>query len=541
LFVPPIDHGEYRDSWWRPLAGPLSLLAIVAAAFVVRYIGLQHGYPLLINTDEWAIVEPAVRMSANRSLDPGFYGRPDLLSIYLSIVVFNVVSHVSFGQSVAASFEAHKFTYYFSARLITAVFGAALPVAAYFVAKTWRRSLAIPAALLFAFFPSYVIHSQDAAPDVPVSLLTLLVILSAALYVKSNQVRWLFLGSILAAANTAEKYPGLLSLGIVFGAILLPRLLRHERTDAGGLRSSLQRLGEAGAVFVVSFCLISPGLFLHLANTTRGILSETQSTHLGADGLGFIGNLAYYAKQYYDQGGPVLIGLAVLGAYVVIRSGEPSLFLAFYGMGYWIAMSALALHWERWALPMYTAPLLLAGVGFDYLRKNFKPPALRGALLAVGVAVILWLGLRSTAASVELSYPDTRWEALIYCRQKHITPENSVYELYTPFAPAWRLDTFPWDYAAITRKKYVILSSDMSGRYFNEPGRYASQVAIYRRIAQENELIAEFTPTPPSSTILDQIATLRYYLLTQLGKQTEARYAGPHVLIYRVTPSARIP
>ena len=92
-------------------------------------------------------------------------------------------------------------------------------VAAYFLARSWRKSMALPAAVLFAFLPSYVIHSHYATPDVPTALLTILVLLAATRYVDSNRSVWLYASVVLAAANGAEKYPGLLSVGIVFAAI----------------------------------------------------------------------------------------------------------------------------------------------------------------------------------------------------------------------------------------------------------------------------------------------------------------------------------
>ena len=75
----------------------------------------------------------------------------------------------------------------------------------------------------------------------------------------------------------------------------------------------------------------------------------------------------------------------------------------------------------------------------------------------------------------------------------------------------------------------------------NEPERYLSHVVIYKRIAQENKLIADFSPTPPSTGILDRIDAIRYFLLTRMGESTAARFMGPQILIYRVTPRPEVP
>ena len=70
-------------------------------------------------------------------------------------------------------------------------------------------------------FPSYVLHSLFITPDVPITLFTLLVIYFTLRYLVKNDEKSIYIAAAFAAINTAEKYPGLISLGIVILGILI--------------------------------------------------------------------------------------------------------------------------------------------------------------------------------------------------------------------------------------------------------------------------------------------------------------------------------
>ena len=509
---------------------------ILLAAFLLRLIGLRFGFPLLTHPDETYILDPVLRMSANATLDPGQYNRPDLITIYINLAVLNLVSLLSYGKSLAAAFNQHILTFYFLARLVTAVMGTALPLVGYWLGKEAKGSFAIPAAALLAFFPAFVAYSHYATPDVPITLFTLLVIFFAARFLNTRQPVWLALAVVMAAVNTAEKYPGLLSLGIVYVAVIWQVIQPSGRSTRQAISVILRQLLLWTGVYVWALYLVAPVLFAQFGTVITAALAENQSSHLGADGLGWLGNMQYYLGAFFGQAGPLVVLFAAIGAYRLFKEREGVLLLGLYGAGYWIALSVLTLHWERWALPMETAPLILASAGFSYVLARIRGVWLHRGAAAVGLAVVFSLFMPALANSITFSYTDTRVAALDYCGQNGITAENSIYEHYTPFSPKMS-GNFRFDYPYDISRDYIILSSAMFGRYQNEPERYAEQVAVYQQIRQKNALVASFDPFPSPVTPGQQFDALRYFILWLARQPVEPRYSGPQILIYRVLPT----
>lgn len=512
-------------------AGAVTL--IVIAAFLLRFIGLQFGFPLLVHPDEHFILDPVVQMTANKSLDPGAYFRPDLILMYLNVLVLNLVSFLSFGKSLAVTFTEHQLLYYYYGRLVTAALGAALPLAGFFVGREFRKTAGIPAALLFAFLPIYVVHSHYITPDVPVTLFTLLVMFCAVRFVKTGKVGWLDAAAVLSAVNTAEKYPGLLCLGLAAGAVLIQAYAAAGKMNRQGLYRIFRQFVRIGLVFVLALICVAPSLFVNYGQSFADLVAQGANTHLGADNLGFWGNLGYYAGVFYQQAGWVCVLFALVGLAACIYQKNWAALLALYGLLHWAAISVLWLHWDRWALPMFTAPLLLAALGFDVLRTRFRSIYARLAVVVLGAVVILPLLLVSAGKSISLTYVDTRLAGLMFCADHGITSANTTIDSYTPFSPALG-GNFKMDYAAITSRDYIMVSSSLMDRYANEKQRYAREFGIYERIQNENTLVASFLPTPPDVSLAQRAAAIRDYLLRSLGQPTTPRYTGPRVYIYKV-------
>jgi 4-amino-4-deoxy-L-arabinose transferase-like glycosyltransferase len=514
---------------------------ILLAAFLLHFIGLKFGYPLLTHTDEPVIVNPVVQMTANSTLDPGGYYRPDLILIYLNFLIFNAVSFLKFGKNVAVTFAGNELTYYFYGRLIVALIGTALPWVAYLVGREWRKNLAIPAALLFAFLPSFTLHSHYITPDVPTALFTLLVLLFATRYLKTGQQHWLTWAIIMVAVNTAQKYPGVISLGIVFAAILIHfqgAALPWGRKTIAALLGQMLR---ACVTFAIAFMVLAPSAVVNYGKVIDVINANNQTTHLGADGLGFWGNMQYYFTQYANQAGPLLVLLGLIGLFAIFKTRAWTKLIVLYGLFYGAGLSLLALHWERWGLPMYTAPLLLALAGYDYLHTVLRSRPLRWGISALGMLMVAWLFLSSAAISIELSYPDTRVAALSYCQNEGITPANAIYEAYSPFAPILQAVPIQYNYAQDTSRNFLILSSAMFARYKADAIHYPQIVAEYEQIQNQNPLLISFDPQPSAQTLREKLSAVRYYIYSFLRLPVEIRYSGPQILIYRVQKVAVSP
>lgn len=519
-----------------PFGEIVFLTLIFFVSLLVRRIGLKFGSPFLTHPDEWTLIEPAFTMTQERTFDSGNYQRPDQIMQMLNFFYLNIISLIKTGKDISVSLRANEFLYYYYARLLIAIFGSLIPVVAYKIGKQSTIDYSVPAALLFSFFPVYVLHSHFATPDIPITLFTLLVILFSLQYVREKDLKYLFLATLLAAINTAEKYPGLVSFGIVAFSIIW---IQNDKFRGQPLKilkySCIEGLKFFG-IYVFLLYIVAPNLFINYGDVIDNIRAEARTTHPGADGLGWLGNMGYYVQIFlkYSNSGVVLLVFAGIAGMFITRNYE--LLFGFYGLVYWIILSRLALHWERWALPMYTFPLLLAAFGFAFLWHNLKskriPRAAIGALMGLALVGLL---MQSLSLSIRYSYTHTTVTAYQYCRDSGINQEDSAYEGYSPFMPSSNrfMDT-----SLITNEsKYIILSSGAHGRFYDEPDRYQDRIQFYEQIRKDNLLLKKFTATEPSSQIplLAWADDIWYYASLHLGIQSTPRYVGPTIEIYQIS------
>jgi len=157
--------------------------------------------------------------------------------------------------------------------------------------------------------------------------------------------------------------------------------------NVNNLKEISKTLGKAIVVYVFSIYLVAPNIFIEFGQVTQAIIKEARSTHLGADNLGWLGNIVFYFRQYLTASNGLIWALFILGLIASLRIKDKKIFLIFYGFAYWLLMSKLALHWERWALPMYTAPLLISALGFAYFYRKFKEKIIFRYLLLIMMVV----------------------------------------------------------------------------------------------------------------------------------------------------------
>ncbi|HQN43295.1 MAG TPA: glycosyltransferase family 39 protein [Anaerolineaceae bacterium] len=535
----PQTHGNQQFQILKFLKTPLGegvfLLLVFIFAVLVRRIGLKFGYPFLTHPDEWAIVEPAYLMTTNQTLDSGYFMRPNQITQLLNFFYLNALSLIKTGANLATTFPLNEFSYYFASRWLIVILGALIPMVAYKIGKESKVDFSIPAALLFAFFPSFVQHSHYVTPDIPITLFTLLVIFFSVRYVRLSNIKYLYLATLFAAINTAEKYPGLLSFGIIIFAIVWIQKEKYKTKPLLMLKRIVVESLKFFGLYLILLYMIAPNLFINYGNVIQHLKTESRSIHLGADGLSWGGNLLYYIQVFCSNTNLIVVICAIVGIISIFVSKDYPMLFVFYGLFYWIILSKLALHWERWALPMYTFPLLCAAVGISYLQQIFqKQKILQAAIWGIWAFSMLSLIMHSLSTSIRLSYVNTTFPAYQYCQEMNIGEENSIYDGYSPFLPG---SSASLDLSLLNDStEYIILSSNMYNRYYAEPDRYIENTNSYDRVRENHTLIKEFSATAPlaKSKILAWADDILYYARLHSGIKQPLRYNGPTIQIFKV-------
>jgi 4-amino-4-deoxy-L-arabinose transferase-like glycosyltransferase len=517
----------------------VTMTILFGVALLIRLPGLKHGFPLLLHPDEGVILDQVLFMTREGfwfAGNPGNFVRPNQILYLLNYVFLNIMSMIRFGENFAARYLINQQHFYHYARLLIASMGALIPPVAYQIGKLFKPNFALAAGLTFIAFPSYVLHSLYVTPDVPITLFTLLVIYFMLRYLHKNETLSLYFGILFAAVNTAEKYPGLISLSIVFAGILIKAFDHPTNPLSIKLRQAFRTSCLAILAFILALFLTAPKLFINSSMAVMGFLHSSRHEHLGADHLRFFGRLIFYIQSFASWSNILGIILIAAGCYALYKWYSKSMLLFFYGLVYWICLSVLSLHWERWALPMYLTPLFLISIGICFLWERYQHrPKIKWVVLAL---LTLYFGqqlITSIHIPIARASTDTRVAALDFCQANGITPENSLYEGYTPFQKRQKPITLleasknnPSDYA------YVILSSMMFERVYQIPHNYPEEVQAYDQIRNTESLLTRIEPHPPANGVVDMIGDIAHYLGHRLKSTTYERYRGPIIEIYQV-------
>lgn len=514
----------------------LILIAIYLIALLVRVIGLKFSFPLLTHHDEKFIIDPLVEMSRNHTLDSGQYARPDQFLYSVLFGYLNLLSKILFHKNFGWAYADDPLFFYFHARLVIAIFGSLIPVLAWKIGGLFKGvNFSLAAAFLTCFYPPYIIHSHYITPDVLNTVFSLAVIMFCLLYLQKRKALWLVLACIAVALNTLEKYPGVLSYGIVLVTLGINAFSNQSKSKQILWREFFGGILITLIIVLLSMFIFAPHLFFKLDLVREAITIEARSNHLGADNLSWSGNMLFYLAVFINAAGWIVAVFAVAGVIFSIVSKQPAMLLLFFGMGYWVALSKLGLHWERWSLPMMITPILLAALGVTKLWNIIKHQRVVKLLAMIFLGVIGAIyALNGFTSSILLTWQDTRSIALQFSAENGITQENSVSEGYTPFLPRTVKTIFDFDLNDPGQTDFVILSSSMYGRFEAEPDRYSSENYYYAALRNRATLIGEFRSSPKPTNPIEQLRIFGDYLYDLIKGTKTTHTTGPTIQIYQL-------
>lgn len=524
---------------WRPDLLTYSLLLVIVGGTIVRFIGLDFGLPLTIKSDEGLVVNGAIDMVERRSFEPDRFEWPNHLGIMATYLAYVFVTPLWHGMLVEQAINEVEIGYFhLISRAVSATFGVAGIVLAYFIGKRFHRIAGVFAAAFVAFMPPYVEESHYATPDIVLTAAILAGVLGAMVYVNRPTVPVLLVMSLMSTLSIMAKYPGALGT-VVIAAVVIAAAIRDRawpRIFGHGLISIF-------AVGIFLF-LLSPVMFTNRHVVLRRITHEARSTHLGADGLTFPEKLGFYAENYFSATGVILLALSVVGVWYLVRSWKLEAIPLLVGVVFWVALSTLGLHWARWGLPMYITPLILAALGAYFVVTVVQSRWKSQRWVGVGVAVVLGFALltqvvASIAQTAVLLRPDTRVMAFNEFAERGITPDNTLYEGYTPFRARWFDIIFddveerdgklvPTD----SKIEYVVIGP-MQERFSAEAERYPDEMRVYALLEEQYELLDVYTSESPGFSV--PFTNLRLMASIQsIGNTVSGATSGTTFRLYAV-------
>lgn len=520
----------------RPWPRRLVLASIALLATAVRIPGILWGLPHELHPDEPVIVHNAIDLIKRNSLVPHVFYRPDHLEILLSSFAYRFYAWVGPGVSAPTDYAAHPWRYLAISRGITVAFSVGAVLFAWCVGRRFSTASAVFAALFVAFFPPFVANSSYATPDMPLTCLMLAATLASMRYLERPTFVRLLLACAAVGVGVTIKYPAAIA-GITVGTVVVIVMVRSRDWWRGVLHLLL-----APVFFVLTVLAVSHVLITDLSEVMFQLRNQRGSDHAGAEALGWIGNLNFYARDYASWAGVVLLAAAVVGVWWCITARAIIAVPLLLGVVYWICLSEVPAHWERWALPMFLSPLLFAAVGFGQVlawlqarwrekdRRSRLYAGVAAALMAVG-ALQLFTG--STVVAAGFAGGDTRVVAMPAFRAMGINHQNAISDGYTPLAPSGP-ESIGSSGHLVSRPgaRFVVTSSNMYDRYFASD-KYEAIQAVYRQVREQMPLLKQWAPVPiPKRSALEPWAILR--ALRYVYDIAGGGNTGPTISVYKI-------
>jgi 4-amino-4-deoxy-L-arabinose transferase-like glycosyltransferase len=436
-----------------PRSEPALLAAILLLAAGLRLVGIRYGLPFggLLNPDELNVVPRAWRMVHGGGPDPHWFDWPTLV-LYL--------------QAPLQAF--HAAPAFLTARVLTACLGLATVAAAWWVGRqAYGVPGAVVAALATAVETTHVAYSRAAVTDVP---MTLLVTLAIALALAARY-EWAGVAVGLAAA---AKYPGALAAVPVVAAGW----------------GSWTRVLRAAALAVVAFAVATPFVLLDLGDAWRAA-RRVEGYHT-TGWLGFEhdppGPFAV-VERLWSGYGPFLAVAAIGLAAALWRRRRADVVLASFALAYFVFVSALHSHFDRYTLPL--VPVLGA--------LGAAVPLVPLALATLVVPLWWSVGDAHRLTKTDTRVVAQRWIESHLPRGSTIAAESSTAPL-----PGFRVTHLelpgpgrtpdPRRSLARVGTRYVLVTGAVADRVLAAREHYPQAVRFYDELRDRAELVYRLEP-----------------------------------------------
>lgn len=505
--------------WWA-----LALACLLVASAALHLAGIERNLPDARDVDEDALLRPAIRIAASGDLNPRWFGYPGSTVIYPLAALLHVQQAALRGgrwlapnPEIRRAFFAGDFAPYVrTGRLLSSAYGvAAVALVALVGLLAFEPRSALLAAALTAFSPLAIEYAQPLRSDSAATFFGLLFLAAVLRLVARPSLRWHVLAGAALGFAIASRY--MMATG---AAVLLAAQEHLSRRDGASGRRDLAMLAGWLAV-PAAFCLVTPYFVLAPAGALDGLIqaANRQQVHVGIEQLGFLGNLRFYlGTAVPDALGwlPCAIALATIALAAWRRSVAPVL-LAVYAAAYVVGISMLGIHWQRWIIPVLPVLALLAARGV-VAATDAADARVTGAVRYAGAVALLAITLvlvvppaREAIRRTRLyATPSTEIEALDWVLA-NVPPRSAIaHEWYTaPLNAAKRarakryrllspasLAKHPLHFYRSRGFEYLLVSSNMYGRYFRDPAHHPKEVDFYRRLRRYGVVLHEVRGSP---------------------------------------------
>jgi len=299
-----------------------SLLLILMIGFILRIIGIDYGFPLILDSSIYSIVDSSRDVIKNMTLDTNFYMRPNHISIYINTIFYEAASIFVFHKPFIDTFNDNILFYNLISLVITALSGTAMSLIGYFIGKEYSKIFGLIIALYISIFSVFINNSHGINPDQSLTCFIMLVILFSIKYLKNPSNKNFFFMNLFSVLSLLEKYPGIISFFLVISVIII------KDYKNGYL---VKKLVFSGFLLFILLFIISPFFFIRIYTVLYEFFDEARAPVLRRSN--FLSNLYNYPIMYLYASGLIMLVFLIIGIVAIIKMKKYYLyhyFLDFY-------------------------------------------------------------------------------------------------------------------------------------------------------------------------------------------------------------------
>lgn len=384
----------------------LYLFLIVAAAFIIRAIGVNFGLPFVYHDDEPILVNYALAYGTG-DFNPHFFNIAPLLTYILFalygflFIIGRAVGYFHAIKDFAYLYLNNPALFYIIGRMILGVFCGTLSVLAlYFMGKRYfNKTTALLAAFFLAFNFLHVRDSHYIYFDIPLTLCVLIFFLKAHDFFKPvRRIDYIQFGALFGLAISV-KYQGIF-LSLPFFVIIVYNAMISKNLSLSSVIANV--VWCCGAFLAVVF-ISNPFLFI---NFTEFINSISKFPYIP------VSPLFHLKISLFNGCGAVMVIFGIIGITLAMINKNKAVIIVIFVIFYYALITKATQPGERIVLPIVPLVLLFAASTVTEIYSAIKN---KTAAMAVSLLLILILAYPSLALACysDLLFlrEDTRTEA----------------------------------------------------------------------------------------------------------------------------------
>lgn len=200
----------------------ITFFIILFIGFLLRIIAINWQLPYLYHTDEYRIINYALRMAATKSLNPKNFVYPSFY-LYFMLCIYVIYFFIGkiFGiyrseEDFAIKFFQDPTSIYVISRSVSAIFGTLTIGIVYLLAyKLYNKKVALISASITSFLPAFVMYSHYAKPDMAALFLGVVSFYFFLNYYLSEKRKFFYFACVFLGLAASTKYLPIL-IGVSF-------------------------------------------------------------------------------------------------------------------------------------------------------------------------------------------------------------------------------------------------------------------------------------------------------------------------------------